>query len=435
MRKLLIGILLILIFSLFGCTAKFSFNEQKPVTLFNSGLIAFRTGEKWGYLNEEEEVVIQPTYDAAGRFNDGEAIVKQKEKYFLIDSSGNKVIDKEYQALYRDVYTGNILYMEDSLWGFMDGDGEILTEPLYDKVIESSDGIFVVKQNNKYGYVDSEGEKITDIKFDAAMPYSQELGVVKLDDKWGVLDTRGKVKIDYKYNLLSSFDEYNRAVGAIGESPETATYYLIDEEDNIILESENRIFDQGPIYPVIEGGKYFLYDKSGERFNDEEYFHVVTDLGYIVITSDGMGSRSNIIFNENGSVIREASAEISNVRNQSYLGGYIYTLSVNENNGVTFYMLDKTYEFEVDYVLFIIEDDRFVCSKDNLFGLVDSEGNVLIDFAYDYLYCFEDFYCNYKLDEKWGIFKSDYTPLFENTYDYLGSGINIYNLNTIIEPQ
>lgn len=435
MKKLFVILLVFMFIGLFGCTARFSFNEQKPVTLFNSGLIAFRTGDKWGYLNEEEEVVIQPTYDAAGRFNDGEAIVKQNGKYFLIDSDGIKVLDKGYLALYRDVSTGNVLYMEDSLWGFMDGDGEILTEPLYDKVIESSEGIFTVKKNDMYGYVDSEGKEITDIKFKAATPYSQGLGVVKLDDKWGVIDMRGKVKIDYKYDLLSGFDKFNRAVAIIGDDLNNATYYLIDEEDNIIIEGDNRIFDQGPIYPVIEGGKYFLYDKSGERFNDEEYFHVVTDLGYIVITSDGMGKRSNIIFNEDGSVIREASAEISNVRNQSYLGGYIYTLSVNENNGVTFYMLDKTYEFEVDYVLFILEDERFVCSKDNLFGLVDSEGEVLIDFAYDYLYCFEDGYCNYKLDEKWGILKSDYTTLFENTYDYLGSAINIYDLNTIITPQ
>jgi hypothetical protein len=435
MKKLLVILLMFMVFTLLGCTAKFNFNDQKPVTLFNEGLIAFRSGDRWGYLNESEEVVIEAKYEAAGRFNDGEAIVKQNGTYNLIDSSGTKLLVKEYSALYRDVSTGNILYLEESQWGFMDNDGEILTDSTYDYIQESSQGIFLVRKNDKYGYVDSEGEEITDIKFETALPYSYELGVVKLDDKWGALDVNGKVKIDYIYDYLSAFDEYGRAVAAIGDSPETATYYLIDEEDNIILERPGRIFDQGPIYPVIEDAKYYLYDKTGSKFVDEDYLHVVTDMGYIVITSDGMGNRTNIMFNENGQIKREVPANISNVRKQIYLGDNIYTLSVNENDGLTFYMLDKTYVFDVDYVLFLPEGDTFICVKDNMFGMVDSEGNIVIDFEYEYLYCYEDGYCNYKVDDKWGILKSDYTPLFENTYDHLGSAINIYDLNTVIVPQ
>ena len=67
MKKLLVILLMFMVFTLLGCTAKFNFNDQKPVTLFNEGLIAFRSGDRWGYLNESEDIYCLRSNDSHSR--------------------------------------------------------------------------------------------------------------------------------------------------------------------------------------------------------------------------------------------------------------------------------------------------------------------------------------------------------------------------------
>lgn len=62
----------------------------------NGGAIAFKKGEKWGFVNTQGEVLIQPTYEGAKSYSCGLAAVCKDNSWGFIDSAGNLVIDYRF---------------------------------------------------------------------------------------------------------------------------------------------------------------------------------------------------------------------------------------------------------------------------------------------------------------------------------------------------
>lgn len=63
----------------------------------NNGLIAFKNNNKWGFVNEEGKVVIEPQYDNAKSFSYGLAAVYSKGKWGFIDKNNEVVIDYKFK--------------------------------------------------------------------------------------------------------------------------------------------------------------------------------------------------------------------------------------------------------------------------------------------------------------------------------------------------
>lgn len=90
---------------------------------------------KFGFEDEEGNVVIAPRYDAAGDFSDGLAAV----------------------AFYED---------GDELWGFINRKGKVVIEPVFVEVGEFHNGLVEVSDGRKYGIVNIKGEYVVDLKYD-----------------------------------------------------------------------------------------------------------------------------------------------------------------------------------------------------------------------------------------------------------------------------
>ena len=56
---------------------------------FSEGLAMVCVGEKCGYINKQNEMVIAPEFDAATPFENGEAKVKKDGKWATITPSGS----------------------------------------------------------------------------------------------------------------------------------------------------------------------------------------------------------------------------------------------------------------------------------------------------------------------------------------------------------
>jgi len=65
-------------------------------TQFREGMAAVKIGDKWGFINEDGQVVIAPIYDDASNFFDGLAVVKIGSKWGYIDKTGQVVIPLKY---------------------------------------------------------------------------------------------------------------------------------------------------------------------------------------------------------------------------------------------------------------------------------------------------------------------------------------------------
>ena len=103
----------------FSCKPKVEVNnpnrftrEIKPITtesITQDGMTGFKVNNKWGFYNENGEIVIQPKYDFIIAFQDGICPVSIGDKWGIIDKKGNYVyplsdiLDEELFKIYAEL--------------------------------------------------------------------------------------------------------------------------------------------------------------------------------------------------------------------------------------------------------------------------------------------------------------------------------------------
>ncbi|MEQ8360546.1 MAG: WG repeat-containing protein [Cytophagales bacterium] len=70
---------------------EFQFDDARP---FSEGLAAVRIGEKKGYINQKGEMIIKPQFDSAGKFKHGVAEVSQGDIDFYVTKNGQLLIER-----------------------------------------------------------------------------------------------------------------------------------------------------------------------------------------------------------------------------------------------------------------------------------------------------------------------------------------------------
>ena len=112
---------------------------------FSEGLIAFQDIYKYGYMNKEGKVVIQPKYDKVTDFSEGLAAVRLGEnriegRWGFIDKQGNVIIDfkffdvKPFKNGLAWVYEADesgysYKWTKKENWGYIDKTGKYVWKP------------------------------------------------------------------------------------------------------------------------------------------------------------------------------------------------------------------------------------------------------------------------------------------------------------------
>ena len=252
----------------------------------SEGMICFKnTRGKWGFMNTDFNVVIEPVYDDAYSFSDGLAWIKKieidttneikTEKVLLgfIDKEGNEVIKptnnlsivlsfSEGMAAYSDGYEWG--------WGFIDKSGKkvIRAKTEWQHVTDFNEGVASVEVNGFWGLINKKGEMILNCKYNNPLYFFNGLAAVEKDDKIGFINQKGKWIIEPEYdNILLAFshpraivekDNYFIFINKSGNPTSNSEFYNIDfsTEKNISVKSD--FFDIEPIldtlFPDIKSG-------------------------------------------------------------------------------------------------------------------------------------------------------------------------------------
>ncbi|EHB62384.1 MULTISPECIES: WG repeat-containing protein [Paenibacillus] len=135
------------------------------------GLLAFQQDPngKYGYINEQGNIVISPTYTSAFPFHQGRAIVNTAEdyrwKYGVIDSQGKWIIQPEYNDI-RDLNEerfalGRAVDPEQpyigSIYAIADWEGKRLSEFMYRDVSDYQHGLASVYDGKQTYFIDRTG--------------------------------------------------------------------------------------------------------------------------------------------------------------------------------------------------------------------------------------------------------------------------------------
>ena len=162
----------------------------------------FRYIDKIGNIfvkDGEEEVLIPNKYDWAYDFDNGIAIVQQKEKYGSIDKNINEIfpcvflsieqLKKAYARVFINTgskdYRESVLeleypipYKENNLFGYKRIDGKILCPPIFTDAHKFVEGLSLVRYNGKVGFLNKNLEFEVLPEYGVAEDFSEGLSLV-----------------------------------------------------------------------------------------------------------------------------------------------------------------------------------------------------------------------------------------------------------------
>ena len=220
---------------------------------FSEGRAEIEKDGKYGYIDENLNIVIEPQYGSGSDFSSGLCAVKKKEGlYSYIDKWGNVVIPPSV-ALGLE-FTGEIAPFSNeenapgnpfALYGFINKKGVITIPPRYIVAIPTEDGyyqvsskltqrglvdstgreiippiydlpigighnntLFSVSKKNKFGFVDGNGNVVIPLNYSYASPFAEDYAyVISSKNRYGYIDRTGKIVIPFKYEGAKDFQD------------------------------------------------------------------------------------------------------------------------------------------------------------------------------------------------------------------------------------
>ena len=191
-------------------TAVFPFSEGLSAVKDEQGL--------WGYITKDGTFAVKPQFTAATPFAEGLAVVKENGKFGAIDHSGKFFIQPSFAAMseFYDGYSA-VLATQDtqggmaSGWGFVNKHGAWVIPPQYPAVTVFGNGLAGARRmGHLFGYIDSKGKEVIPAKYMEAGPFSEGLAPVHVADQngiahWGYIDTTGKMVIPPTFQNATAF--------------------------------------------------------------------------------------------------------------------------------------------------------------------------------------------------------------------------------------
>ena len=367
-------------------------------------------------------------------------VLKENDKYGVIDAKGNKIIEAKYEDVkipnpQKDVF---ICYENDDTKVINEKAEEIYTdyeniEPLRLKNILSDlmyeKNTLKYSQDGKYGIIDINGKKITKAIYDEIDTLQTKEGelLVKKDGKYGVVNIKGVTLVKPQYDKIEAdkfYEEgngYKKAGYIVSETTEEGYRYgYVNLAGKEIIEVKYndlyRIADinSDDIYIICaENGKYGLL-KNSQKIIDNEYqsllynesnntitalkgknYGVISIDGKVVlpfeyqqidITGDYIYAKTNDenvkIFDTTGKEtgMSETTA-IINIDNTKYK---IHIDTLGEKTTYSIYKDDeKITQNEYTYIQYLYGNYFIACNADGKLGVIDDTEKAKIEFNYN----------------------------------------------------
>ncbi|WP_096202047.1 WG repeat-containing protein [Bacillus sp. FJAT-45350] len=124
---------------------------------FTGGLACMKgDNEKWGYMNKQAEMIIEPQYESAQPFSEGLALIKLNQKWGFINQKGLQVIAPQFDLA--SSFSEGIAWVEvDGKWGAINREGELVIEPQFEFTLPFEGGLARVFINDKEAFINREG--------------------------------------------------------------------------------------------------------------------------------------------------------------------------------------------------------------------------------------------------------------------------------------
>lgn len=368
--------------------------------------------DKYGVINKNGEIVIETNFDmiqipnpskdificmnnynaATGNY---ETKVYNKNKEVLFDKYERVEAIKREENLSDIPYERSVLkYKENGKYGLIDFNGNIITKPLYESIeaLEFKEGMLIVKKNGKIGVINIDGKEIINIEYDSieADKYSINknhnetsgfIVSVKTESgyKYGYINYKGKMILNLEYNEIAriNYIEDDENVYLVAFKNGQAGFFI---NKKLILkhEYEDMQFDNiNKLVIVQKLGKQGIFNLSGEIIIPIEYDN-------IIIAGNLINAQKNndvIVFDNKGKKLNNKNfISIISTENKNYFISIDRDESfgiVDKDNNI---LVDNKYTF-IDYLY----DDYFIVQDNTKLGVININEDVKVKLQYDVL--------------------------------------------------
>lgn len=201
--------------------------EIDSLSMLSNGLAAVSVNGAYSYVSTSLVVPENLPYQYASAFSENIAAVKVNDKWGIIDSSAQYVIEPQYEDILLTEFgtcisCGVIFAKQSDGWIMLDATGSRMNEYVFSEVehFRLSGQPAAVLLNNKWTFVKTSGELFeVEQEVFAAKSYDAYLAPVTLDGElWGYMDAYGKIVIEPQFMDCKQFSEYGIAPVKEGES-------------------------------------------------------------------------------------------------------------------------------------------------------------------------------------------------------------------------
>lgn len=233
---------------------------------------------KWGYLNENATLLLDPQFESVTDFVNDRAIVQYKGLFGLINSNANFILKPEFQNLTFVEGSTNAYIKFDvkkEKFGLIGENGKLLTSVNFEKIFPYHDGLARIMVKGKYGYIDSSQTLVIPAIYDNANDFEDGMAAVFTKNKWGYVNKIGAMKILPTYTMASNFKNGLALVFKDGKK------YFINNEEKILVTvpfTNCSEFSKGYATFVNEDKKIGLINNLGEVIIEAKYDEI-TSLG------------------------------------------------------------------------------------------------------------------------------------------------------------
>ena len=379
--------------------------ELETVTEYN--YFAVKTNEKYGVIDKEGKVVIEPKYDAVKIPN------PSKPVFICYEGEKGKAYNEQGQQLYAEYNTvepielQNVAYdlpyeksvlrsEKNGKYGLIDFNGNSILDTVYENIESFSyaEGQLQIKQNDKLGIVNIKGTELVKPEYDTIIGdnyYSQENGYKfsgyivgqKHEDgyKYGYINYKGKLKLKLEYNDISRITDINDDKNAYLITAKNGQYG-VNKNSKAIIKNEYQAIEYNntnKIFILQKGENYGTANEKGDIVLPIENSSVQAKGQYIYaekndekLVYDALGNTVNIDF----------STTIMNTANSNYRI-IVKTEGTSNFYGVVDANNNQIINTEYLYIEYAFDNYFIVCGKNGKLGVLDDKGNTVIDLKYD----------------------------------------------------
>ena len=83
----------------------------------------------------------------------------ENNKFGYINANGDVLVEPKYQDIY-EFKNGIAKVIKNNKFGYINANGDVLIQPEYQDIYEFKDGVAKVIKNNKFGYINSNGKEL-----------------------------------------------------------------------------------------------------------------------------------------------------------------------------------------------------------------------------------------------------------------------------------